>query len=192
MPGRIIDFSEKKFKKIINIPSNIKIEYLNGMYKISGPKGFINHKLNALLKINISNNILSIIVQECYLKKNKINKFLSILKTTYILFKNYITGVIHLFDKTLILKGVGYKAEYNNSILKMILGYSHPIIYLIPKDIEIKILTSNSICIKGVSKHKVGQIAQNIKQFRLPDAYKGNGIIYKNEIIKLKSPKKSK
>ncbi len=140
----------------------------------------INNKVNIIIEENTIN-----------ISAKTINEK-SIINTTYIIFKNNIKGLLNNFEKTLILKGVGYKAEYKDKILKLSLGFSHPIQFNIPNDIEIILNTPTSICIKGISKYKVGQIAHNIKAKRPIEIYKGNGIKYKDEIIKLKSAKKTK
>ena len=100
--------------------------------------------------------------------------------------------MLNFFSRKLKLSGIGYKAKYEDNILYLNIGYSHIIKLNIPNDIIINIPDSTSILVQGVSKHKVGQIAFSIKEKRIPEIYKGNGIKYDKEIIKLKSPKKSK
>ena len=96
------------------------------------------------------------------------------------------------YEKTLTLKGIGYKAEIDKNNLKLYIGYSNTVNMEIPLGIKIEINSNINIIIKGISKIDVGQFAANIRSKRKPEIYKGNGIKYKNEIIKFKSPKKSK
>jgi len=182
----------KKLEKVINIPSNILIKQENNYYYISGPKGIIKHKLHELLSINIKENNLYIFFNGKILKKKEYSNILSLINTTYALFKNYIYGVLNYFSCKLKLNGIGYKAKYKDKILYLQLGYSHTVEFNIPEDIKIDIPDQSNIVIQGVSKYKVGQIAFAIKEKRMPEIYKGNGIRYEKEIIKLKLPKKSK
>ncbi|HFL8819398.1 MAG TPA: 50S ribosomal protein L6 [Candidatus Azoamicus sp. OHIO2] len=188
MHNRIED--KKTLNSKLIIPANILIQELNNTYTLTGPKGIITHNLHPQLQIKITDKV--IIIETIKSKSDRTTKKLALLNTTVALFKNYINGLLYLFEKTIIIKGIGYKAEYTNSLLKLFLGYSHPIIYQIPSDITIELLTQTLICIKGVSKHKVGQTAHEIKMKKPADIYKGNGIKYKDEILKLKSPKKTK
>ena len=72
----------------------------------------------------------------------------------------------------------------------MLLGYSHPINFVIPEDIKVDLPKPTEIIISGISKHKVGQIAANIRSYRKPEPYKGKGIKYKDEVIRRKEGKK--
>ena len=174
----------------INIPSNVNVEKINNLYIFKGPNGTINCETPEKIIINIQNNIITI--QSLITKKDKKNKKYALINTICAIFKNHIKGVVDLFEKSVIIKGIGYKAEYKDLTLKLFLGYSHPVTYKIPEDIKIELLTQTSISIKGISKHKVGQIADEIRRKKPADSYKGNGIKYKNDTTKLKSPKKTK
>lgn len=175
---------------IIKIPQNVFVEIEENLCIFKGPHGTILHKINKLISIKKNENTITL--QTTIKKVDKRLKKNALINTTYALFKNYINGVLNLFEKSLIIKGVGYKAEYKDLILTLFLGYSHTINYKIPSDIKIEIITPTNILIKGVSKHKVGQIAHEIKMKKPADAYKGNGIKYKDDTTKLKSPKKTK
>lgn len=177
-------------QKII-IPENVSIEKINNHYTFNGLQGKITYLLNSDITTHISHDYITIEVN--ITKKDKKHKKIALLNTITAIFKNFIKGVMELFEKTIIIKGIGYKVEYvNNKSLKLFLGYSHPIIYTVPNDIIIDLINPTSICIKGISKHKVGQIAHEIKMKKPADIYKGNGIKYKDEILRLKSAKKTK
>lgn len=187
MHNRITD---TKIIRNLTIPDNINVEVIDSKCTFTKSDNKIDHIINKNITININKKILTISTNLKNITKK--TKNLAIINTTYILFKNYITGLLTPFEKTLILKGVGYKAEYQKNLLKLSLGFSHPVIFKIPDDIDITLNTPTSICIKGASKFQVGQIAHEIKMKRPVEIYKGNGIRYKNEIIKLKSAKKTK
>lgn len=184
----------KKLKQDVFFPSNVEVKCVDGYYCFIGPKGQIKHKLHDLLFIELSDGKISIGCIDTFLKKSDVAKISAIIGTTNVLFKNYIYGVVNLFNRELILRGVGYKVHYDSksSELKLMIGFTHDVIFNVPDDIFIEISDNTSILIKGVSKWKVGQFASNIRALRVPEVYKGNGIRYKDEIIKLKSPKKSK
>lgn len=181
-----------KMESNVHIPENITIQFDEFNCYISGKNGQIKHKLNKNLSITNENKILNIQIKNTTIKKKEIKKNYALINTTKALFKNYITGIQNYYEKTLILKGIGYKAELNKNNLKLYIGFSNAINIEIPSGIKVEINSHINIIIKGISKDIVGQFAANIRQKRKPDIYKGNGIKYKNEIIKFKSPKKSK
>ena len=103
---------------------------------------------------------------------------------------NIVQGVTEGFTKNLILNGVGYKAILKGKVLELNLGYSHPINFNVPEDIQITVKKPTEISIFGSDKQKVGQIASNIRSFRKPEPYKGKGIKYDYEKIRRKEGKK--
>jgi large subunit ribosomal protein L6 len=104
---------------------------------------------------------------------------------------NAITGLNEGFKKSLEINGVGYRAAVKGDVLELQLGYSHPINFEIPKDIEISV-EKNIINVKGSSKQQVGQVAAIIRGFRKPEPYKGKGVKYSDETIIRKAGKTSK
>jgi large subunit ribosomal protein L6 len=99
------------------------------------------------------------------------------------LIANMIQGVYKPFTKTLILKGLGYKAKLDGGVLTLELGYSHPISYSIPDGIKVSVKDQTEIIVTGPDKQLVGQVAAEIRNFRPPEPYKGKGIRYKDEQI---------
>ena len=104
------------------------------------------------------------------------------------LLQNLVTGVSEGYTKSLEIVGVGYRAQVKGSALELSLGYSHPINYPLPDGIQAKV-ERNVIHVTGIDKEVVGQTAAEIRRFRQPDAYKGKGIRYVGEYIKLKAGK---
>lgn len=104
---------------------------------------------------------------------------------------NIVVGLSQGFEKKLEINGVGYRAAVNGNKLEMALGYSHPVIYEIPKGIEI-VVDKNVISIKGADRQQVGQVAAIIREFRPPEPYKGKGVKYVDETIRRKAGKTSK
>lgn len=103
---------------------------------------------------------------------------------------NAVEGVVTGFKKVLQLVGVGYRANVQGNKINLTLGFSHPRDYEIPKGITITTPTPTEIVIQGFNKQLVGQVAAEIRQYRPPESYKGKGVRYANERIKLKETKK--
>lgn len=176
----------------INVPENINVKIDDINCYITGKNGEIKHFINNKLSIIKDNGILKFKIKNETSKKKDQKKLYALLNTTKALFKNYINGIQNYYEKTLTLKGIGYKAELDKNNLKLYIGFSNIVNMPIPSGIKIEINSNINIIIKGISKTEVGQFAANIRSKRKPEVYKGNGIKYKNEIIKFKSPKKSK
>lgn len=176
-------------KEYTFIPENVSIDINENCYTISGKLGNIKTEINKYIKIQKDENKIFFITESN--KKNK-KKYIAIIKTNIAIIKNHFKGVNTLFEKIIIIKGIGYKAEYQNKLLKLFIGYSHPIEMKIDENINIEIINPTTILIKGISKHQVGQLAYEIKMKKPVDMYKGNGLKYKDEVIKLKTPKKTK
>ncbi len=181
-------------RKIINFPDKITCYLDEDYFCFVGPMGEIKHKMPKFLNISLIEKEIIIEVKNDIFNVRDYLVVKSLLSTTFVLFNNYIKGVLFLFDKSLILKGIGYKFEIEANINALIInvGYSHPVLFYIPDDVSIELVNNTEIKISGVSKHKVGQVAANIRRKKIPDNYKGNGIRYKNEVVNLKVSKKTK
>lgn len=104
--------------------------------------------------------------------------------------QNMVTGVSKGFEKRLTLVGVGYRAQVQGTTLNLSLGFSHPVVYTLPKGIKAECPTQTEIVIKGVDKQKIGQVAAEIRAFRKPEPYKGKGVRYADEVVIIKETKK--
>lgn len=184
--------NNKKYIKIIKIPKNTEINISNEFYFIKGPNGSVKQKINKNIEIKKILDEIHINLKEREIKKKEFLKLLPIVNTTNIIIKNSFEGVLNLYTYSLSIKGIGYKAKYEKDTkkLQLHLGFTNVIEMEIKKDIEIEIIDSINIIIKGSSKQEVGQLASDIKNKKPVEIYKGNGIKYKDEIIKLKTPKK--
>ena len=170
----------------VEIPDKVKVNIENGTYiKVEGPLGKIEKRFPDVVEIiNEDNKII--------VKKKEDNRFAKAMwGTARAIINNMVIGVTKGFEKKLEINGVGYRAELKGKILKLTLGYSHPIEYPIPEDIEIKV-DRNIITVKGKDKEKVGQVAAIIRSFRKPDPYKVKGIKYVDEVIIRKAGKAGK
>jgi large subunit ribosomal protein L6 len=97
-----------------------------------------------------------------------------------------ITGVTQGFEKRLEIQGIGYRADLQGKTMRLTLGFSHPIFFPVPEGIKVEIERQTSIKVKGIDKQLVGSVAAKIRSLRPPDPYKGKGIRYIDEYVKLK------
>jgi len=105
------------------------------------------------------------------------------------LVNNMVVGVSTGFEKTLLVEGVGFKVEVKGSNLLLNIGYSHNIVFRIPKAVTIETPNNNTIKVSGIDKYIVGQIAAKIRSFKKPEPYKGKGIRYHDEHVRRKAGK---
>ncbi|MGC9031313.1 MAG: 50S ribosomal protein L6 [Minisyncoccia bacterium] len=171
-------------KKPIKIPENVQIEIKdNNEIIFSGPKGKISKKIPDNFKININDGFFWIKPER---EQKSIFPFWGLWRS---LINNFIQGVSVGFEKKLELQGIGFRASLEDKKLRLEVGFSHPVYVDIPEGISVSI-EKNIITVSGIDKEKVGQFASNIRKIREPDAYKGKGIRYFGEKIKLKPGKK--
>ncbi len=102
---------------------------------------------------------------------------------------NAVVGLTTGFEKRLEVVGVGYRVDLKGKELHLALGYSHPVIYKVPDDVEVAVEKPNKIIIRGIDKQRVGAVAAKIRSFREPDPYKGKGVRYEGEVLILKPGK---
>ncbi|MCU4137294.1 50S ribosomal protein L6 [Buchnera aphidicola (Sitobion miscanthi)] len=111
--------------------------------------------------------------------------------TSRALVNSMIIGVSKQFSKKLQLSGVGYRVSITKGdTINMSLGYSHMITYSLPKGIFVENPSPTEIIIRGIDKQLVGQIAANLRSYRIPEPYKGKGVRYSDEVVRMKEAKK--
>lgn len=110
--------------------------------------------------------------------------------TARALVANMVQGVTKGFEKKLTLVGVGYRAQAAGQTLNLSLGFSHPVAYKLPDGVKAETPTQTDIIVKGIDKQRVGEAAAQIRAYRPPEPYKGKGVRYANEVVKLKETKK--
>lgn len=165
----------------LNLPKTVQICWGADFIKVEGPLGIISKR-----KDDFS---LAIMEDSLYLWSLKYpereNMYMSFIR-------NLILGVNKGFCYRLKLVGVGFRASIKDNKVFLKIGYSHEIIYNIPNDVQISCSKAKGIflLIKGTENARVAQIAREIRTLRIPDAYKGKGIHYNKEILKLKKGKR--
>ena len=171
-------------KMPIKIPDGVEVKISKDNFiTVKGKKGVLSNQFNKGLKITNKDGI--IIVE----RPSDEKQYRSMHGLTRTLINNMIVGVSNGFEKNLEIRGVGYKAQKKGKKLVLNVGYSHPVELEECEGITIDVPAPNKIIVKGFDKQLVGQIAADIKRVRLPDSYKGKGIRYENEFIKLKEGK---
>ena len=173
--------------KAIPIPKGVSIDITDGTLSVKGPKNaHLTRPVVDLTTVVIDGDVVKV-ERGNDSKPARANHGLM-----RALLNNMIIGVSQGFTKTMELHGVGYKADVRGKNLVLALGYSHPIEYAIPEGIKIEILKGKKVptfSISGTDKERVGQVAAEIRAFRVPDAYKAKGVRYEGEIIRTKAGK---
>lgn len=172
-------------KNPISIPEGVKAEVNGNLVSVEGPKGKLSQTFSTL--VEITKNDRQITVKR--FSDEKTSRALH--GTTRNLIANMIKGVSEGFEKQLEIIGVGYSAKMEKDRLIMKLGLSHPIEYTPPGDIKLEVKKTKNfeVTVRGADKQKVGEVACKIRMFYPPDSYKGKGIRYKGEQVKLKPGK---
>ena len=170
----------------ITIPDSVDVNYTDSKITVKGKFGRLENKIPESIVIIEENGQLSVKIKE----QKKDSRALHGLYRTLI--NNMILGVSQQFDLTLILKGVGYRAAVQGKEIVLNLGYSHPVKINIPNDITVEVVQNTTINLKSCDKEALGLFAANIRAWRLPEPYKGKGILYKDEKILRKAGKSGK
>ena len=160
----------------------VKVDEQNHI-TVKGPKGTLERTLLPQMKIEIDGATL-------HVKRSDEEKETRALHgLTRSLVNDMVVGVTAGFSKTLEIQGIGYRAAKEGKNLVMNLGYSHQVIVPETADIQIEVPDANHVVIKGIDKQKVGQFAADTRNKRPPEPYKGKGIRYQGEFVRIKQGK---
>jgi large subunit ribosomal protein L6 len=174
-------------KKPIEIPNGVSIEIKTGVIKVKGPKGELSWNYPDRIKVSVNGGNIS--VERSV--DSKIERALHGLTRSII--SNMVVGVSQGYQKGLEIVGVGYRAQLMGNKLIFTLGYSHPIELQLPEGIKASVDPKQTqITLLGIDKQQLGQVAGSLRSLRFPDAYKGKGIRYTGEKLKLKVGKAGK
>jgi len=171
-------------RKPVEVPNGVDVNIVGNLLKVKGPKGEITCKIARGISFERTDNILN--VQRSG-DSPKVRANHGLMRA---LLYNMVTGVSKGYQKQLEIVGVGYKAEARGNAVVLHLGYSHPIEYPFPEGIKIEVdKKKTGLTVSGFNKEVVGQVSAELRGFRPPDSYKGKGVRYKGEHIRLKAGK---
>jgi large subunit ribosomal protein L6 len=174
-------------KKPVLLPAGVQVKITGSDVHVKGPKGELTRSFDPAMTIAQQGNEV-IVSRPDDLRQNR-----ALHGLTRALLNNMVQGVTAGFKKTLIVDGVGYRAEVTGKRLMLYLGYSHPILVEPPAGITIEAdPKAKTISIAGIDKEKVGEIAAEIRLLRPPEPYKGKGIRYSDEVVRRKAGKAGK
>ena len=172
-------------KKSLLVPKEVTVELQDRAVKVSGSKGTLLIAIPADIDVLLEENIISV------KRGNESKQTKSDHGTTARLIENALHGVFLGWNKTMELVGTGYRGRIEGTSLVLAIGYSHPVKVDPPTGIVIS-LEENRVIVSGADKHLVGQVSANIRAIRPPDSYKGKGVKYQGEKLRLKPGKTAK
>ena len=168
----------------IHVPAGVEITLgENNHVTVKGPKGTLVRDLNPNMTLELEGNTLLV------KRPNDEQESRAMHGLTRALLNDMVVGVTEGFSKTLEIQGIGYRAAKEGTNLVMNLGYSHQVTVPEIEGIQIEVPDANHIVIKGIDKQKVGQFAADTRKKRPPEPYKGKGIRYQGEVVRIKEGK---
>lgn len=175
----------------IAIPAGVTVTNNNGIITVKGPKGELSQKVDASILVKIESNQITFEVDE----NNPVNykqkqAFHGLYRS---LINNMVIGVSEGFKKTLELVGVGYRVSNQGNLIEFALGYTHPIFIQLPSEVKVETKSERNqnpiLILESCNKELLGLICAKIRSFRMPEPYKGKGILFQGEVIRRKSGK---
>jgi large subunit ribosomal protein L6 len=171
-------------KMPIAVPAGADVAISAQAITVKGPLGVLTQALNGQVKVENNAGTLNFVPADDSREANAMSG------TLRALVNNMVTGVTKGFEKKLNLVGVGYKAQAQGDKLNLSLGFSHPVVHAMPAGVTCATATPTEIIIKGIDRQQVGQVAAEVRAYRSPEPYKGKGVRYADEVVKLKETKK--
>ncbi|NBV77443.1 50S ribosomal protein L6 [bacterium] len=171
-------------KRPIIIPAGTEVSVKDAEIIVKGKGGTLKRPLHPLVDVKVNG-------AEVFVEPKSTNRLAKALWGTYAAhIRNMISGVNTPFAKKLQIEGIGYKAELQGKNLKMVLGFSHPIIVAIPDGVTVTV-EKNIVTVSAADKDVVGQFSATIRSYKKPEPYKGKGIRYEGERVREKEGKKA-
>lgn len=171
-------------KTPITLPDKVKVTVADGnQVTVEGPKGKLNWELPKSISLTVEGTKLTV-------ERGSENREVRALHgLSRALVNNMVTGVSAGFRKDLEIQGVGFRAAVKGDKLDLSIGYSHPVLFPIPKEIKVAVTDNTKISIEGIDRQLVGQVAADIRAYYPPEPYKGKGIRYAGEQVRRKEGK---
>ena len=174
-------------KNPIDVPDGVDVKLQGNLITVKGPKGELNWSFAKGVKVSQTDKVVTV-ERESDSKENR-----ALHGTTRSIIANMVTGASVGYKRDLVISGVGYRAQVQGQKINLTLGYSHAVEFSLPDGITAEVdKKQTSLTLHGIDKHLIGQVAANIRSLRKPNAYKGKGIKYAEERLKLKVGKAGK
>jgi len=164
----------------VPIPKEVKVASDVSKVEVTGPKGLLAYLLPQGISVSVDGG--KILVH----RPNDQRTSKALQGLTRSLVANMVTGVTKGFEKKLEIVGVGFRADLQGSTLRLTLGFSHPILYPLPKGIKVEIEKQTLLTVKGIDRQQVGVVAAQLRSIKPPEPYKGKGVRYLGERIRKK------
>jgi len=175
-------------KKPVTIPSGVTVTVNNeNVVTVKGPKGELKQAIDRDIKAEVKDGQVALERPTDQIRHRAMHGLYRAIVA------NLVKGVTEGYKKELELVGVGYKASNQGNLLDLSLGYSHNIVFEVPKELKVVTATEKGqnpkIFLEGFDKQLIGQVAAKIRSLRKPEPYKGKGVKYSNEVIRRKAGK---
>lgn len=174
-------------KNPIDVPDGVDVKLQGSQITVKGSKGELKWNFAEGMKVSLKDKVLTVE------RSSESNEQRALHGTTRSIIANMITGVRSGYKRDLVISGVGYRAKVQGQKINFTLGYSHAVEFQLPDGITAEVDKKQvNLTLHGIDKHLIGQVAANIRSLRKPNAYKGKGIKYAEERLKLKVGKAGK
>lgn len=175
----------------INIPAGVTVAQKDNIVTVKGPKGELSQFVDPSIKVNIeSSQVVMEIDENSPVNYKQKQAFHGLYRS---LVNNMVVGVSEGYTKTMELIGVGYRVSNQGNLIEFALGYTHPIFIQLPSEVKVETKSERNqnpiITLESCDKQLLGLICAKIRSFRMPEPYKGKGILFKGEVIRRKSGK---
>ncbi|MBF0956559.1 MAG: 50S ribosomal protein L6 [Alloprevotella tannerae] len=175
----------------INIPAGVQVTLQDNVVTVKGPKGELSQAVDPSIKVTIEDGHITFAIDENSEVETKQKQAFHGLYRSLI--NNMVVGVSEGYKKELELVGVGYRVSNQGNLMEFSLGYTHNIFLQLPSEVKVETKTERNknpyICLESCDKQLLGQVCAKIRSFRMPEPYKGKGILFVGEQIRRKSGK---
>jgi large subunit ribosomal protein L6 len=166
----------------VKVPAKVEVILGAGEISVKGPLGSLSRTFGP--SVSIERNGEELVFKAAGEEAGAMQG------TLRALVANMVKGVTQGFERKLTLVGVGYRAQAAGDKINLSLGFSHPVVHQMPKGVKVETPVQTEILVKGIDKQQVGQVAAEIRAYRPPEPYKGKGVRYADERVKIKETKK--
>jgi large subunit ribosomal protein L6 len=172
-------------KKPVPLASGVKVTVQDHLVKVDGPKGKLELQVHPLITVKLDDAKKELVVT----RPDDERQSKALHGLTRALLNNMVIGVSQGYKKTLEIQGVGYKVEMKGKNLVLSVGFANPVTVPIPGDVNVQLEGPTKIHVSGSDKQAVGEFAAQVRKLRKPEPYKGKGIRYEGEAVKIKPGK---